>query len=30
MSTGIPASNLNKGEIERIKNLPKNIKKEII
>ena len=30
MSTGIPASNLNKGEIERIKNLPKSIKKEII
>jgi len=30
MSTGIPASNLNKGEIDRIKNLPKNIKKEII
>lgn len=30
MSTGIPISNLNKWEIDRLKNLPKDIKKSIM
>ncbi|MCP4522803.1 MAG: ATP-dependent Clp protease ATP-binding subunit [Candidatus Gracilibacteria bacterium] len=30
ISTGIPISNLNKGEKDRLKNLPKDIKKHII
>jgi ATP-dependent Clp protease ATP-binding subunit ClpC len=30
MSTGIPVSNLSRDEIEKLKNLPKNIKTKII
>ena len=30
ISTGIPISNLNKGEIDRLKNLPRDIRKNII
>lgn len=30
ISTGIPISNLNKGEVDRLKSLPKDIKSEII